>query len=405
MRRLQPEGDAALFDDLVPALDAGERVLDVVIAQLLVERVQRRGLAGDEPPVADFGHRIGRPGQQVIVADLRFVETPFETGRIEGGGVRGDVCAEKIHGHTEVKIEVALDRRQVDQSQRADFRRIVDLVLHHRLAGALDDAAHARFADEHVVRFLGKHEPTGARQRVEARFCERTELVLAVAVGEVGKHEKREPVGRLLVERAEDARIVGIARAPLEQRFGFLAAVAAEVGLQQVDHRPQVAAFLDVDLEEVAKIVKRRAGETEMALLLDRSRLGIALRDDQTPQVRPVFARDFLPRRLAFVCTEIHLAPRFGRCEKDAPAVVRHLHVIEMRPAFGLDADRGAEVNVGGARPLGPHVGPPVLELGLPVLQRALQRQVARKLHVVGDLVAVINVHECSVVAVIPVPN
>src|SRR5205823_7850902 len=113
---------------------------------------------------------------------------------------------------------------------------------------------------------------------------ERAELVLAVAVGEVGEHEKREPVGRLLVERAEDARMVGIARAPLEQRFGFLAAVAAEVRLEQVDHRPEVPAFLDVHLEEVAKIVERRAGETKMALLLDRGRLGITLRDDQPPK-------------------------------------------------------------------------------------------------------------------------
>jgi hypothetical protein len=40
--------------------------------------------------------------------------------------------------------------------------------------------------------------------------------------------------------------------------------------VQQVDHRPQVAAFLDVDLEEVAHVVERRrrqrvrAGETTM---------------------------------------------------------------------------------------------------------------------------------------------
>ena len=292
-----------------------------------------------------------------------------------------------------MEVEVALHRRKVDDAGCAQPRWIVGAKLVHRLAGSLQHARDSRLAHEHVVRLLREHEAGRAGKRIEARLGERFQLELAVAVGEVREHEEREPVGRRLVEGAEDARVVDIARAPLEQRFGFLAAVAAEVGLQQVDHRPQVAAFLDVDLEEVAKIVKRRAGETEMALLLDRSRLGIALRDDQTPQVRPVFARDFLPRRLAFVCTEIHLAPRFGRREKDAPAVVRHLHVIEMRPAFRLDADRGAEVDVRRARPLGPHVGPPVLEFRLPVLQRALQRQVARKLHVVGDLVAVIDSH------------
>ncbi len=144
----------------------------------------------------------------------------------------------------------------------------------------------ARLADEHVVRLLGQHEAARARERVEAGLGERAELVLAVAVGEVREHEERQPVGRLLVERAEDPRVVGVARAALEQRFGFLAAVAAEVRVQQVDHRPQMAAFLDVDLEEVAQIVERRAGEPEMPLLLDGCRLGVALRDDQPPQVR-----------------------------------------------------------------------------------------------------------------------
>jgi len=41
-----------------------------------------------------------------------------------------------------------------------------------------------------------------------------------------------------------------------------------------------MAAFLDIDLEEVAQIVERGAGVTEQSLLLDRSRLGVALGHD-----------------------------------------------------------------------------------------------------------------------------
>ncbi len=278
----------------------------------------------------------------------------------------------------------------------AQLGGIFRLALHHLLARALDDAAHAALAHEHVVRFLGQHEPARARERIEARFRERRELVLAVAIGEVREHEERQPVRSGLVERAQDARIVGVARAALEQAFRFLAAVAPEVRLQQVHHRPQVPAFLDVHLEEIAQVVQRRAGEPEVALLLDRCRLGVALRDDQAAQVGPMLARHFLPRRLALARAEVHLASGFRGIEEDAPAVLRHLHVVEVRPALGIHADRGAQVHVDVAGAFRAHVGPPVLELGLPVLERALQRAVAREIDVVRNLFGVIDAHRKS---------
>jgi len=52
-----------------------------------------------------------------------------------------------------------------------------------------------------------------------------------------------------LVEGAQDARLVGVARAALEERARLLAAVASEVGVEEVGHRPEVAALLDVHLE------------------------------------------------------------------------------------------------------------------------------------------------------------
>ena len=111
----------------------------------------------------------------------------------------------------------------------ADRGRIVGAELLHELERPPHHAAEPGLAHEHVVRFLGEHEAAGARERVEPRFREALELELAVTVGEIGEAEERQPVGDRLVERAEDARLVGVARVAREQLLGLLAAVAAEV--------------------------------------------------------------------------------------------------------------------------------------------------------------------------------
>src|SRR5262249_50386374 len=103
------------------------------------------------------------------------------------------------------------------------------------------------------------------------------ELHLAVAIGEEGEHVERQPVGRRLVEGTEHARLIRISGAALQERGRLLAAVTAEIFLQQIDHGPEVATLLDIDLEYVAQVVERWRGLAEMALLLDRSGLGIAL--------------------------------------------------------------------------------------------------------------------------------
>src|SRR5690606_27420315 len=88
---------------------------------------------------------------------------------------------------------------------------------------------------------------------------------------------------------------------------------------------------------------------------------------------------------------EVDLAVGLGRVQGDAPAVVGHLHVAELRPATRVDADRGAQVDVEVARVVRPHVLPPVEEAGLPVLERTLQRAVLDQVDVVGNLVAVVD--------------
>ena len=222
--------------------------------------------------------------------------------------------------------------------------------------------------------FLGQHEARRARQRVEARLRQAFQLHLAVAIGEEGEHEERQPVRRLLVEGAEHARLVDIARAALQQALGLLAAVLAEIFVQQVDHGPEMAAFLDVDLEEVAHVVERRRGLAEMALLLDAGRLRVALHDDQSAQLRAMLARHVLPGFLTFGGAEVDAAILLLIGKEDAPAVLGHLDIIELGPALGVDRDGRAQVDVRGLETLGPHRHPPVDVAGMPLLERLRAR-------------------------------
>src|SRR6266498_413794 len=71
------------------------------------------------------------------------------------------------------------------------------------------------------------------------------------------------------------------------------------VGRAAAPHRPQVPALLHVHLEEVAQVVDARAGVAEVALLLDRRWLGVALHHHQPAQRVAELAGDLLPDRLA----------------------------------------------------------------------------------------------------------
>src|SRR4029079_11120684 len=157
-----------------------------------------------------------------------------------------------------------------------------------------------------------------------------------VRSGEEGEHVEGEPVRRRLVEGAEHARLVGVAGAPLQQLLGLLAAIAAEIFLQDVDHGPEMPSFLDIDLQDVAHVVERGRGLAEMALLLDRGRLGVALDDDEPAQHGAVLARDLLPGGLAEMPAEWNLAIRLLGSKQNAPTIFRHPYIIELGPALGI---------------------------------------------------------------------
>src|SRR5215468_10674001 len=98
----------------------------------------------------------------------------------------------------------------------------------------------------------------------------------------------------------------------------------------------------------------------ELSLLLDRGRLGVALRDDNAAQWIAEFAGNLLICRFAAVIAEADLRLRLARRQKDAPSVIRHLHVVVMRPSVRLDADGRAQINVFLLKSGGPHLAPPV---------------------------------------------
>src|SRR5579863_1196448 len=107
------------------------------------------------------------------------------------------------------------------------------------------------------------------------------------------------------------------------------------------------------------------------ALLLNRSRFGIALGDDQAAQCRTVLARNLLPDLLAIIVAEADLALGIAIREENSPAIIGHAYEAVCRPSLGVDGGRGAQVNVGNLKILWAELLPPVQKFRLPVLQRA----------------------------------
>ena len=290
----------------------------------------------------------------------------------------------QVERQAEPEVDELLDRRDVDAAELPHVFGEAGLL--QQLTGPLDDAGDAGLADEHVVRFFGEHEARRPRQRIERALRQRQQLRLAVTIGEHREHEEVEPVLDRLVEGVEDARLVAVAALPREELLGLVTAVAAEVRVQEVDHRPEVAPLLDVDLEQVAKVVHARASLPEPALLLDRRRFGVSLRDDQAPQLVAELPGHLLPDRLAEEVTEADAAVVNRIGQEDPPPVLGQLHVLEVRPAGRIDADGGPDVDlVIVLEALRPHVLPPLDVLWLPVLERPLQALVAGETDVVRN--------------------
>src|SRR5262245_37020397 len=383
-RQIEPFRDAFLGEDFVPSRQPTLAIFRVFAAQHFVERVAQRRLATLHLIVLDHFDAQDAGGRNVILEQLLLAVTAFQTRREEVRRIRTDLAAEQIERITVPEIDVLLDDVERDSTELA---RVAILTLLHQLRGASDYAPDAGLTDEHVVSLFGQHEFAGAGQRLESRFGQRAKPILAVAVGEQRESIKVQPVVARLIEGLQDARLVGVAAAALQQLFGLLTPVASEISVQQIDHRPQMAALLDVNLKQVAQVVKRRAGVSELSLLFDRGRLGVALCDDDATQRIAKFAWNFLIRVFAVVVAEANLRVRGGRRQKDAPAIIGHLYVVVMRPPVRLNTDGSAQINISLLKPRRPHLAPPVQVIRQPFFQRALQALVIGKIDVIRNAV------------------
>ena len=327
----------------------------------------------------------------MIVVELGFTEASLEATREIIRSVGRNVRAVEIQRDAVVEVQVSLNRLEINHSQGPHIRRVFDIVFFHHLASTLNNAGNACLPDEHMVRFLRQHEAARARKRIEARFRQGAKLEFAVPVGKKRKHIERKPVRCGLVKRAENARIIGISGTAREQCFSFLTPVPAEIAVQQVDHSPQVTPFFHVHLKNVPQIVQGRTRHPQHLLLFDRSGFRIALRNDDSPQDRAIFTRDFLPGWLTLVNAEIHLALFVARLQENAPAVFRHFHIVKLRPAVGFHTDRCAQVHIIIVTLIRTHVVPPAHVRRLPMFERALKDTVSPQIDVVRNLLCVIN--------------
>ena len=393
----RPVGQAKLevhprfAEDAVPLANSDLDVGDEVVAQPLVEHVEGGCLVHREAVASVLSRaQQGVHGgiEPVIVVNPSFAIAPLEPHGVPVRGVGGQLRPEEVEGHRMVEVEVLLKRLEIDDPEgpRIRIRRLAE---HFR--GPLHHPRQAGFAHVHVVGLFLEHESAGAREGVEARILQSGELELPVPVREVGEHEEGEPVGRRLVEGTEDAGPVHVAGAPLEEGVRLVASVPAEVRVQQVDHCPEVAALLDVDLQQGAEIVERGTGRAEVALLLDGGGLGVPLHRNDAPERPPVLPGNFLPHRLPLAVPEPDDPVSGGRGQENTPAVVRHLHVVVVGPAAGVDVDGGAQVHV--ARLESDRTGfPPPVDVGrLPCLQGPPQAPVVAELHVVGNALVEID--------------
>src|SRR6266478_3160987 len=143
--------------------------------------------------------------------------------------------------------------------------------------------------------------------------------------------------------------------------------------------------FFDVNLKQIAHVVKRWSGGTEVALLLDGGGLGVTLRDDDATKLFAIFAWDLLPGSFIGSITETDFTI-LRRREKNSPAIFRHPDVGVICPTIGGGADSGTKVDLTGVKAVRTDLVPPLEKLRMPSGEGAAQLLVVIKINVVWNL-------------------
>src|SRR5262249_35447091 len=133
-----------------------------------------------------------------------------------------------------------------------------------------------------------------------------------------------------------------------------------------------------------------RRGVAQQPLLLNARGLRIALRYDDPAQRGAKFARIVFPNGLPFKIAK-HDFCLGARSQKNAPAILRHLHIIKIRTAEWLYRTRGPEINGIHLKVSRTHLLPPLQVIRLPRFQRALQTPILAQIYVVRYLFKLIH--------------
>ena len=106
-------------------------------------------------------------------------------------------------------------------------------------------------------------------------------------------------------------------------------------------------AFLDVHLEQVAQVIEAGRGGAQVALLLHRGGLGVALDDDQPLQLGPVLPRHLLPGGLTLVLAEPEAPVRVALGQEELKQAANFEAYNPPRATTGMGAG-----GAGGTRPV-----------------------------------------------------
>ena len=253
VRKIQSLIKSLIGQGFVPSRQAFLTILYVFAAQNFIQRISQGNFARNQLTVFDYQHRVRAFRGDVIFVLVLLFESSLQACGKEVRRVRTNFAAEKVERITEPKIDVLLNNFEWNTTQRS---HVFVSVLFHQLRGPFDDAAQARIADEHVMRFLSQHELARARQRFKSRFSQGRQLILAIPIRKHRECKKVQPVIARLIESFEDARLVGIAAAAFEQSIRFVAAIASKITLQEINHRPKMSALFDVYLKQISQIVE-----------------------------------------------------------------------------------------------------------------------------------------------------
>src|SRR5262249_29162956 len=122
-------------------------------------------------------------------------------------------------------------------------------------------------------------------------------------------------------------------------------------------------------------------------------RLRVPLSHDDTAQPVSELSGYLGPDRLTLEIAEADLFVGRRRDQEDAPAVLGHPDIVEVRPAAWPDRDPPPQVERVVLGPARAHFEPPAQEVGLPGLERSLEAAILAEVDVVGNLVVKLGRH------------